>query len=74
MSCSDPRLNLPEFYGYNVVKLPRDGIDPLQVIGKDRHSIEDLGSLTTIWKSAQPEPKTHGPNVAANINGEKRTT
>ncbi len=71
MSCSDPRLTYLNSYGYNVVKLPRDGIGPLQVIGKDRHSIEDLGSLSTIWKSAQPEPKTHGPNVAANINGGK---
>jgi hypothetical protein len=71
MSCSDPRLTYLNTYGYNVVKLPRAGIDPLQVIGRDGSSIDDLGSLSTIWKSAQPAPKPEGPNIAANINGSK---
>jgi hypothetical protein len=71
MGCSDPRLTYLNSYGYNVVKLPRAGIEPLQVIGKDSASIEDLGSLSTIWKSTRVPPAIQGPNVAAGINGEK---
>jgi hypothetical protein len=71
MGCSDPRLTYLNSFGYNVVKLPRVGIDPLQVLGRDQNSFEDLGSLSTIWKASNPIPATQGPNVAANVNGQK---
>src|SRR6266436_180818 len=71
MACSDPRLTYLNSYGYNVIKLPRARIEPLQVLGRDKDSLEDLGELSTIWKSQSPIPSTPGPNPAMNINGEK---
>jgi hypothetical protein len=71
MGCSDPRLTYLNSYGYNVVKLPRAGIEPLQVIGKDHGSLEDLGPLSTIWQATSSPPALQGPNVAASVNGQK---
>ncbi len=67
MACSDPRLTYLNSYGYNVIKLPRAGIEPLQVLGRDKDSLEDLGELSTIWKSQSPIPSTPGPNPAMNF-------
>jgi hypothetical protein len=35
-SCKDPSLTYLNRYGYNVVTLPRTGLEPLLVLGRDQ--------------------------------------
>jgi hypothetical protein len=67
MFCVDPSLTMLAKYGYNVVRLPRTGIEPLDVFGRDANGIEPLGRLPTIWENAGPVPAAQDGNVAAEI-------
>lgn len=67
MFCVDPSLTLLAKYGYNVVRLPRSGIEPLDVFGRDRNGIELLGQLPSIWVTSATAPVVKGGNVAAEI-------
>lgn len=69
-ACSDPSVTFLNKYGYNVVKLPRKGIEPMDLLGKDK-STEWLGKLSVAWKSAIPEPQPGPPQPAADIQGQK---
>jgi hypothetical protein len=55
--------------GYNVVRLPRKGIDPLDVLGQEGKSIERLGRLDQLWASRKPVPSIGAPQPAAHISG-----
>ena len=68
--CSDPSITYLNKFGYNVVKLPRKGIEPMDIIGKDA-STEWLGPLSAAWKStiAVPPPGPAQPAVA--VSGQK---
>jgi hypothetical protein len=68
--CKDPSITFLNQYGYNVVKLPRAGIDPLLVLGRDR-SLEPLGALDTVWKAPASAPSPGKPTRAVNIDGQK---
>ena len=67
--CKDPRLTHLNEMGYNVVRLPRQGIRPLGVIGKDDSALEYLGSLDQIWDSPRAVPPPGPPNLVAAVNG-----
>lgn len=66
----DPSLTYLNKLGYNVVKLPRTGIEPLDVIGRDQ-SVQWLGPIAEIWKSAVPQPAPGLPKPATAVNGQK---
>jgi hypothetical protein len=66
----DPSVTFLNKFGYNVVKLPRVGIEPLDVIGRD-DATQWLGSLTSVWKSPVGVPAPGAPRVAAVVNGQK---
>jgi hypothetical protein len=66
----DPSVTFLNKFGYNVVKLPRVGIEPLDVIGRD-DTTQWLGSLTTVWKSTVDVPAPAAPRPAAVVNGQK---
>jgi hypothetical protein len=69
--CKDPRLTYLNDRGYSVVRLPRQGIVPLGIIGRD-HTIKNwLGSLDQIWRSEVPVPAVSAPQVVGAINGQK---
>lgn len=70
MACSDPSLNYLNGFGYNVIRLPRKGIEPLDVLGRDQ-SLEKLGTLPDIVASPGAVPATQGPNQVADLNGKK---
>jgi hypothetical protein len=70
--CKDPSLTYLNGLGYNVVRLPRAGIGPLDVLGREERRIERLGTLSQIWDSPLPPPAMGPPRPAADING-KRT-
>lgn len=66
----DPSITFLNKFGYNVVKLPRTGIEPLDVIGRDQVT-QWLGPLSRVWTSKSPEPQPGPPNPAAAVNGQR---
>lgn len=68
--CKDPSITFLNRFGYNVVKLPRVGIEPMDLIGKDK-STEWLGPINLVWKSDTPEPKPREPQAAADVQGQQ---
>src|SRR6266498_3636659 len=67
--CQDPALTYLNELGYNVVRLPRSGIVPLEVLGKKGNERpEPLGKMGTIWKSDFTTPVAT-KDVATSVNG-----
>jgi hypothetical protein len=64
----DPSITYLNALGYNVIKLPRVGINPLSLIGKDK-TTAFLGDLKTMWTG--PELLPGPPNPASVVNGQK---
>jgi hypothetical protein len=56
--------------GYNVVKLPRTGIEPLDVIGRDQ-TMQWLGPIDSIWTSTVAKPQPLPPKPATAVNGQR---
>lgn len=66
----DPSITYLNNLGFNVVKLPRAGIEPMDVIGRDETN-QWLGPLRAVWKSTTEEPKPEPPRPAVEIAGKK---
>jgi hypothetical protein len=66
----DPSITFLNKFGYNVVKLPRTGIEPLDVIGRD-NGTQWLGPLNKVWTSTGFEPLPGPPHPAAAVNGQR---
>lgn len=69
--CTDKSLTYLNGLGYNVVRLPRRGIDPLDVLGREGKSIERLGRLDQLWTSKTTFPAIGAPQPATHINGQQ---
>ncbi len=69
--CQDPRLTYLNDSGYNVVRLPRKGILPLGVIGRDNNAKSWLGTIDQIWTSSEPVPVPKPPADVAGLTGTK---
>ncbi len=67
--CVDPKLTYLNDLGYNVLRLPREGIAPLGVIGADGTSKSWLGTLDQIWKSEITVPVAGPQQAAGAISG-----
>lgn len=67
--CTDKAINTLNQLGYNVVKHPRTGIQPLDVIGSEGGNATHLGRLMHIWRSHESVPEIQAPRPAASING-----
>ena len=66
----DPSITFLNKFGYNVIRLPRTGIEPLDVIGRD-NGMQWLGPLSKVWASTGPEPQPGPPHPAAAVNGQR---
>jgi hypothetical protein len=66
----DPSITFLNKFGYNVVKLPRVGIEPMDVVGKD-DATQWLGPLRSVWTSSASEPTPGPPRAATAVNGQK---
>ena len=66
----DPSVTYLNKLGYNVVKLPRTGIEPMDVIGRDQ-TVQWLGAIDAIWNSAVPKPQPGPPKPASAVNGQR---
>ena len=69
-SCNDPSITYLNSFGYNVVRLPRAGIEPMDVLGRDG-SLEKLGRLSTVWSTSEAEPAVRGPDLVTAIEGQR---
>lgn len=69
--CKDPVTKELNRRGYNLVKLPRVGIEPLDVLGREGDSMEKLGSITEVWSSPVAPPVPGAAAPAAGIEGER---
>ena len=55
--CEDPSLTYLNRLGYNVVRLPRTGLMPLEVLGNEiGQPPEPIGALPTVWSSTLKVP------------------
>ncbi len=69
--CKDPALTYLNRLGYNVVRLPRAGIAPMDVLGREDGRVERLGDLDQIWSSTLPMPQPKPAEPASSINGKQ---
>ncbi len=66
--CEDKAINYLNRYGYNVIKLPRAGIEPLTVLGRDR-GVQPLGTAADFWgmdglpQASDPQPTAFASGV-----------
>jgi hypothetical protein len=67
----DPSITYLNNLGFNVVKLPRAGIEPMDVVGRDETN-QWLGPLRAVWQSSIAEPTLEPPRPAVEVAG-KRT-
>src|SRR3974390_1826982 len=68
--CTDRSITFLNGAGYNVVRVPHTGIQPLDVIAKDGKNCERLGRLDQLWTSTRPMPSAGMPKTAADIDGQ----
>jgi hypothetical protein len=73
MGNSDPLLTYLKSFGYNVIRLPRTDIQPLQVLVKEDTRLTRLGDLATILRPGTQValPRLKENVAAANISGER---
>ena len=70
--CTDPSLTFLNDLGYNVVRLPKEGIAPLDLLGKDGQGLRRLGSLGELWLGeGAPLPGLRNDLAAASISGKR---
>jgi hypothetical protein len=69
--CKDPVTKELNKRGYNIVKLPRVGIEPMDVLGRENDSMEKLGSIAEVWTSTAALPAIGAPASVAGIEGER---
>jgi hypothetical protein len=69
--CKDPVTKELNKRGYNIVKLPRAGIEPMDVLGREGDAMEKLGAISEVWTSTAALPTVGPPAPAVGIDGEK---
>lgn len=69
--CSDNATQYLRGKGYNVVRLPRNYLPPLSLLGKQKDSVEYVGSLEQlITNPPGPLPSITNDQTAVNLNGQ----
>jgi hypothetical protein len=69
--CKDPLTKELNRRGYNLVRLPRVGIEPMDVLGRDGASMEKLGSIAEVWTSSASLPHVGAPAPVVGIAGDR---
>ena len=70
MSCGDPYLKELRSKGYNVVRLPKADIRPLQLLAKRGDTLDRIGELATVLPVAQvPLPPVTADTPVASLSG-----
>ncbi len=70
--CKDPALSYLNDFGYNVVRLPRADIRPLDLVGRHRGSFERIGRLDQlISPSKSPFPSVRWNCAVSDLEGQR---
>jgi hypothetical protein len=69
--CTDPRLTYLNSLGYNVLKLPREKLSVMTIIGRHNGVMQELGLLSNIWKTEVKPPEQEEQEVGSEINGQE---
>jgi hypothetical protein len=66
----DPSISKLNDLGYNVIKVPRTDIAPLDLLAHDAASpqLRKIGTISSFWKTSAPVPVPGPPSVAASLN------
>jgi len=66
----DPSVSKLNDLGYNVIKVPRTDIAPLDLIAHDKNTrqLSKIGSISSFWKTAAALPAPGPASVAASLN------
>jgi len=56
MSCGDPYLKSLRSHGYNVVRVPKADVRPLQLISRNGRTLDRIGELATVLPPDGPVP------------------
>ncbi len=73
MDCTDPLLTALKAQGYNVVRLPRADIKPLQVLARTRTNLDALGPLSDVL-GGDGLPAIRLDEPSAPVSGNKSRT
>jgi hypothetical protein len=73
MLCNDPFVTYLKSFGYNVIRLPRVDIKPLQVLSRQGKNLGRLGDLADVMNPGGhiKLPTISKDNQAANISGQR---
>ena len=70
--CTDQSLTFLNGLGYNVVRHPREGLDPLDLLGKDKQGLRRLGTLSELWIGEGAKlPEVRKDLSATGISGQR---
>jgi hypothetical protein len=73
--CADQSTTYLKRLGFNVVRLPQEGIRPLQLVGRQHKTTAWLGSISQLIANTPGRPpKTDKDLVAAEINGQNSSS
>jgi hypothetical protein len=76
MWCSDPLVTFLKQYGYNVVRLPRADIKPLQMLSYQRMNLTWLGDLSSVLVAGEniPLPVVKENEKSAEFSGQQTSS
>lgn len=67
--CKDNSVSHLNKLGYNVVRLPRENIDPLLILSRSNGYLETLGEISDFVIGDHPKPEISQGQTAAEISG-----
>lgn len=68
MICKDPTLAYLAKFGFNVIRLPREGLHPGGVLAGNGPQLEYIGEISDYWINT-PKPKPKPPKEASIVTG-----
>lgn len=73
MRCRDRTLDYLQGFGYNVIRLPKADVKPLQLYAVNGGSLDRLGKVTTVFESGRSIslPQVSEGVEAANMSGQR---
>jgi hypothetical protein len=70
--CNDPSVTYLNDLGFNVIRVPRQNIEPLQMLGKQKGDVSILGTIDqVIVSSTEPLPAITAGAKMAQIRGQR---
>jgi hypothetical protein len=72
MACKDKSITFLKKFGYNVIRLPKADLSPLQMFINQKGMLQPLGELNSVFKSStSPLPVIKRDTAVATLSGQK---